>query len=243
MKTIIIESKNGADNIDKSRQASNVSNLREDAREWQKIVDGDQDNDVVPTIISRLEKNHEYYGFKNKEDIDFKAVQKLAQKYLDADPWLQINYCRDSTRQSIDEAVQTATLKKYVNDSFTGIPNGKEVPFNGQIVSKKEAVGLNGKQIKSRSVDAVGTVGKYDVKIFQKYSKAAGSGQTHQTIETQNWLEEVAKIDNDSLLFVAQLDGEEAERHISDLASQVNTYDNIFVGNSEQVIDWLNTKK
>jgi len=240
-KKIIVESKNGADNVDKSRRATNVSNLEEDKKQWQKIVNGDTKSKVIPTLLSRLEKNYEYYGFDKKENIDFSAIQKLAKIYLDSDPWLQINYCRDSTRQSIDESVQTATIKKFVNDSFTGIKNGEEVPFNGKIVSKKAAVGLNGKQIKARSVDAVGDVKDHKVKIFQKYSKVAGSGQSHQTLETQNWLEECFKIEDKSILFVAQLDGGEAESHIPELRTLINGHENIFVGNSEQVIDWLNS--
>jgi hypothetical protein len=240
-KIIIIESKNGADNIDKSRQATNISNLNEDRKDWQKIVNGDQKNKVVPTIKSRLEKNYEYYGFGNKDQIDFAAVQRLAQAYLNADPWLQINYCRDSTRQSIDESVQTATLKKYINNSFENIANGTQVPFNGKLVSKKQATGLNGKQIKSRSVDAVGHVNGRDIKLFQKYSKISGSGQSHQTLETQNWLEECAKIQDKSIIFIAQLDGGEAESHIPELKKLVDSSDNIFVGNSEQIIDWLNS--
>jgi len=240
-KKIIVESKNGADNVDKSRRATNISNLEEDKKEWQKIVGGDHKNKVIPTLLSRLEKNYEYYGFGKKEDIDFPAIQKLAKAYIDADAWLQINYCRDSTRQSVDECAQTATLEKYVNDSFVGITNGAEVLFNGSIVSKKVAVGLNKKQIKARSVDAVGEVAGRKVKIFQKYSKVAGSGQSQQTLETQNWLEECFKSKDKSILFVAQLDGGEAESHIPELRTLVNGHANIFVGNSEQVIDWLNS--
>lgn len=240
-KVIIVDSKNGAANIDKSRQATNMSNLEEDKKGWQKIVAGDEKNKIVVTIKSRLEKNYEYYGFTDKNQIDFKSVQRLAKAYLDADPWLQINYCRDSTRQSIDETVQTATLKKYINSSFENIANGKEVPFNGKIVSKKEAVGLNGKQIKARSVDAIGKIGDRAVKVFQKYSKVAGSGQSHQTLETQNWLEECSKIKDKKIIFVAQLDGGEAESHIPELQKQFKNYENIFVGNSEQIINWLNS--
>lgn len=240
-KKIVIESKNGADNIDKSRQVSNISNLHEDIKEWQRVVEGDQTNSVVPTLLSRLEKNSMHYGFARKDDINFESAQTLAKKYLEADPWLQISFCRDSTRQSVDEMVQIETLRKYVNDSFKGIPNGKEVPFNGKLVSKKEAVGLNGKMVKARSVDAVGQVVGRDVKVFQKYSKVSGSGQSHQTIETQNWLEEVRKIPDKTILFVAQLDGNEAESHIPELRKLVAGEPNIFVGNSEQIIDWLNT--
>jgi hypothetical protein len=238
-KQIVIESKNGANNIDKSRRATNISNLDEDKKEWQKIVNGDFTNSVIPTLQSRLEKNYEYYGFAKPADIDFYAAQTLAKKYLEADPWLQINYCRDSTRQSIDEEVQTATLRKFLNNSFVNITNGEEVPFNGEIVSKKQAVGLNGKQVNARSVDAVGVINNHRVKIFQKYSKVSGSGQSHQTLETQHWLEEVAKIQDKTILFVAQLDGGEAESHILELRKLVQGHTNIFVGNSEQVIDWL----
>jgi len=241
-KKIIVESTNGADNVDKSRRATNISNLNEDKKQWQKIINGDTKNTVIKTLVSRIEKNYEYYGFEKKEDITFKSVQRLAKIYLDADPWLQINYCRDSTRQSIDESVQTATLKKFVNDSFTNIKNGEEVPFAGKIVSKKLAQGLNGKQKKARSIDAVGNVNNHKVKVFQKYSKVSGSGQSHQTLETQNWLEEVMQIEDSQILFVAQLDGGEAESHIPELQKLVGDRENIFVGNSEQVIDWLNSK-
>jgi len=240
-KVILTPTKNGASNIDKSRQATNLSNLNEDRKGWQKIVNGDQKNKIIPTIRNRLEKNYEYYGFNSKDDIDFTAIQRLAKAYIEADECLQINYCRDSTRQSIDELVQTATLKKYINDSFENITNGKEVIFNGKIVSKKEAVGFNGKQIKARSVDAIGKVNDRKVKIFQKYSKVSGSGQSHQTLETQNWLEECSKIRDKSIIFVAQLDGGEAESHIPELQKVVSKFENIFVGNSEQIIDWLNS--
>ena len=36
--------------------------------------------------------------------------------YLDADPWLQIDYCRDATRQSVDEDVcKSSKLRKNIN--------------------------------------------------------------------------------------------------------------------------------
>lgn len=238
-KVIIVESKNGASNIDKSRQATNISNLQEDIDKWKDIAKGNQKNKLIPTLISRLEKNYEFFGFDSKSSIAFPDVQKLATAYINADPWLQITFCRDSTRQSVDEEVQTATLRKYLNDSFENITNGSEVLFNGNIISKKEATLLNEKQVNARSVDAVGVVGKHNVKVFQKYSKVAGSGQSHQTLETQNWLEEAAKVNIPNMVFVAQLDGAEAESHIEDLRSIVKHKENIFVGNSEAIIDWL----
>jgi predicted transcriptional regulator len=238
-KKIIIESKNGARNIVQSRQATNQSNLEEDKMVWQSIVDGDETHQLVSTIRSRIEKNHQYYGIATKEEITFKHIQKMAQTYLDADPWLQINYCRDSTRQSIDECVQTATLAHYLNDSFVNIANGQEVLYDGKIVSKKEAVELNKKQVKSRSIDAVGKINNLEVKIFQKYAGVGGGVQTHQAVETQNWLDEAKKMQTEGVVYVAQLDGEEAESHIPQLRELTKENKNIFVGNAEQIIDWL----
>jgi hypothetical protein len=139
--------------------------------------------------------------------------------------------------------VQAATLKKFVNDSFQTIPNGKEVVYEGKIVSKKEAIKLNGKAIKARSIDCIGIVGNCNAKGFLKYSKVSGSGQLQQHIETQNWLEECLKITDTDVLFFAQLDGAEAESHIDELREIVKNHKNIFVGNTEQVVDWLNSVK
>lgn len=240
-KQVIVESMNGAENIAVSRQATNASNLEEDKIVWQSIVDGNQKHPLVETIRSRIAKNHVHHGISKVEDITFQHIQKMAQAYLDADPCLQIDYCRDSTRQSIDECVQTATLKHYINDTFENIANGKEVLYNGKIVSKKEAVSLNKKQVKSRSVDAVGKFKHYDIKIFQKYAGVGGGVQTHQAVETQNWLDECKKMQEPNMIFIAQMDGKEAETHIPQLRDLTRHNDNIFVGNTKQIIEYIST--
>jgi hypothetical protein len=269
-KEIVLEGRNGTRSILASRQKTNQSNLEEDMAVWQMIANNNlvvektynkkqeivwkckdtqlttQKRNVVAdrmnTIFSRIVKNAQYRGFNTEEDIQISDISRMAQTYLDADPWLQIDYCRDATRQSLDEEVQTKLLDTFVG-KFSNITNGKEVPYKGRIVSKKEAKELNGKQIKARSIDAIGKVGNFDVKVFQKTAQVSGSGQSHQTLEAQNWIDEVKLIKDPTLLFVVQMDGPEAETHIEALTTLISTFDNIFVGNSEQVIDWLNSKK
>jgi 2-succinyl-5-enolpyruvyl-6-hydroxy-3-cyclohexene-1-carboxylate synthase len=63
--------------------------------------------------------------------------------------------------------------------------------------------------------------------------------QTHQAVETQNWLDEAKKMQTEGIVYVAQLDGEEAESHIPQLRELTKENKNIFVGNAEQIIDWL----
>lgn len=269
-KQISIKSKNGAKEIDRCRQETNVSNLNDELVKWQTIVSIIQTStnikktltkkgevrwkyittkidskisSVLTTIYSRIAKNHSYRGFASVEDIKFSDLQRMASTYLSADPWLQIDYCRNATRQGVDELVQAKILATYVNNTFKTITNGKEVPFNGKLVSKKEAQGLNKKQLNARSVDTTGTVGLWRVKVFQKFAAVSGSGQSAQTLEVQNWLEECIKIKDANMLFVAQLDGAEAESHILELRNIIKQHSNIFVGNSEQVIDFLNSIK
>jgi len=276
-KKIIIESKNGANNVDKSRQATNKSNLEDDSNSWKEIVSFPDDyayctktikkglitfnfqkengittkgkielkkdpniTQILNTIFSRLCVNLNYNGFDSPSEISFKDLKVMANLYLEADPKLQIQFCRNSTRQKVDEDVQAMTLATYVNDSFKTITNGLEVLFDGKIISKSQAKKLKKEELDSRSIDITGTVGKYKVKVFSKYAKVAGSGQSHQANETRNWLKECQKIQDENLLFIAQLDGGEAESHISELRQLVADNKNIFVGNSEQVIDWLN---
>ena len=268
-KQIVLEGTNGTKSILASRQATNQSNLEEDMTIWQIIANDliaektynkkqeivwkckdatlntetrNEVSKVMNTIFSRIVKNAQYRGFNTEEDIQITDISRMAQTYLSADPWLQIDYCRDATRQSLDELVQTKLLDHFVG-KFSNLTNGKEVPYKGKIVSKKEAKELNGKQIKARSIDAIGKVGTWNVKVFQKTAMVSGSGQSHQTLEAQNWLEEVILVNNENILFVVQMDGPEAESHIQSLRKLINSYDNIFVGNSEQVIDWLNAKK
>ena len=196
---------------------------------------------ILNTVFSRICSNLNFNGFDTPEEIKFKDLKEMVNLYLASPAKLQIQFCRNSTRQKVDEDVQAATLAKYINDSFKTIKNGAEVIYNGKIVSKKEALKLNKEELDSRSVDIAGVVKQYQVKVFSKYAKVAGSGQSHQSNETKNWLKECVKVKEENMLFVAQLDGGEAESHIPALRTQFDQFDNIFVGNTEQIIDWLNS--
>ena len=65
---IVIESKNGAENIDVSRQATNKSNLDDAINEWKFIVQMTNYNSKIPkniktlidTISNRIKKNRSF---------------------------------------------------------------------------------------------------------------------------------------------------------------------------------------
>lgn len=126
------DSKNGADNIDTSRQQTNKSNLNEAIKLWEEIVKIDESkylsfkdfvsnnkdlNELITkTIPSRLKKNYILYGMSAPDDISWFHIKRMAEEYLNASEWLQINFCKDSTRQSVDEKVQRKMLNESLKD-------------------------------------------------------------------------------------------------------------------------------
>jgi len=198
---------------------------------------------VINTIFSRICSNLFTLGFETEEEIQFSYIKHMADLYLKSPMELQLQFCRNATRQKVDEDVQAKYFEVNVDPSFETIKNGEKVLYKGRIVTKQEANKLNKKQLKSRSIDTIGTIEKYTVGVFQKVSKVAGSGQSQQRLETQSWLEEAMDINDNSWIFVAQLDGPEAESHIPELSEVVKDYKNIFVGNSESCSEFLNALK
>jgi hypothetical protein len=268
-KQIVLKDKNGTACILASRQATNQSNLEEDMKVWQLIAIGnlfvektynkkkeiiwkciDKSIDtktrngvskVMNTIFSRLVKNAQYRGFETKEEIEFKDICRMAQTYLDADPWLQIDYCRDATRQSVDEDVQIELLRKNINLEVRKPTNGEYTVANGEIQNKKE---VKDKKF-ARSVDVL--VPDLQAYGFLKYSGPVGSvTSVHQVGESKSFIVETKqycdKYTEDGKIFFVQVDGGAGEEHLPEMLELIGEHsDRIFAGNSEQVIDWLNS--
>ena len=243
---IVIAGTNGADNIDTSRQATNQSNLEDAVEIWESIVQLQSESDankeqkeVIKTIKSRLKKNADYYGAE-----DFSAVKKMINCYLNADPWLQINFCKDSTRQGVDEQVQREMLNYFVDSGkFEKAPSGLYV-YEGRLWMKKQLMeAKNQKKLDIKDVDTIGSIGNKTVLVFQKYTKVGGGHQDNVYAESLHFINEFnryAKKNNDQHFFVAQLDGEWLEEQTPSLRQSITIHDRVFVGNSHEVIAWLN---
>mgnify|MGYP001160804811 CR=1 FL=1 len=247
-KQIIIESKNGTFNIERSRQATNESNLIEDLQKWQQILhlkDEDVEKDLKPIVKSlknRLIKNLQFHGLKSEEDITLNHIKSLAKDYLVCPKSIQITLCRDSTRQGVDEIVQYETLKKYINNNkeVVNLSSGSFTLRNGNIETITSGIG------EARSIDV--KIQPYDYSYtaygFLKYSKDQGSIQTQQMTEAVMFAKQ-AKIycdrNKDNVIFFIQLDGVEGESHIASLKETCLSHkDKIIVGNTTDIIDHFN---
>lgn len=243
---IAIEGTNGAHNIDKSRQVTNQSNLQDAIEVWKSIVQLHSETyasklqkETIKTVKSRLKKNADYYGA-----VDFFAVKKMIEIYIQADPWIQINFCKDSTRQSVDEKVQRAMLKKFVDSAdFEKAPTGIYV-YEGNIWEKKALLAAkNQTKLDIKDIDTIGHKGSKTILLFQKYTKVAGGHQDNVYAESLHFIEQFnryAEENRDEYYFVAQLDGEWLEEQVPSLRESITHNNRVFVGNSSSVIDWLN---
>lgn len=248
-KQIIIEGTNGKINIEASRRATNESNLKEDIEKWKTIVSYREEKfikdketiNVIKTIRNRLKVNYEFHGLEDEDNISFKDVQRLAQDYLSCPKSIQISFCRNSTRQAIDELVQYETLKHYLKKyEVSNLPSGKYTLRDGDIKSDTSNVG------EARSIDVSIRSSNYEIIAwgFLKYSKVGGSIQTQQATEAFMFLEQ-AKLycdkHKDNSLFFIQIDGESGEKHIPMLNDNIESYKNrIIIGNTRKIIDYFN---
>jgi len=199
---------------------------------------------IRETIPSRIEKNFMYYGLVDPSQISWKEIKKMAKYYLKAEPWLQINFCIDSTRQSVEEKVQREMLNKYVKpNTFSKETKGLYVYEGNFYKSKKKLIKATGsKNVDRKDIDTCGVLKGREIKIFQKYAKVAGGHQDNVYIEALNFVkdsQEYVDKHKDKYIFVAQLDGKYIESYITDLSGEITDKNRVFVGNSKQVINWL----
>jgi len=269
---IVINGVNGAANVDRSRQETNRSNLEWGIRCWRDIIEinvsenpdymdikynktglGSEEKkyleyvekQIKVTIPSRIEKNFIHYGLPDPSSISWKEIKKMARLYLDADPWLQINYCMDSTRQGVDEKVQREMLNHFIGEGecFIKAPSGIYV-HDGKIWKKKDLLRHKGQtKLDIKDIDTLGRIGEKQIFLFQKYTKVAGGHQDNVYAESLHVVEDFNKYANentDENYFVAQLDGTYMEEDVIPLLQEeIRHKARVFAGNSESVIDWL----
>ena len=202
------------------------------------------------------------YEIKSLEDLKIWMIRDYAKNILAMDTKLQLHFCRDPSRQSFGEKVQIAILKGDVskwlenidllglNQNFWNIKKlnvGKKIVSGGEIkdpgktnISKKQTSRSIDVEIKSEKITAYGSL---------KYSEPIGGLTTAlQPGEEIDFIKECdkycanSKNRDDGVIFFIQTDGTAGELAIPKLKGVVDDSERIFVGNSFEVIKWLNSK-
>lgn len=201
---------------------------------------------VIETIGKRLWRmNSIYLGLNSPLDITIKMIQDTANQYLQLDETIQCFFCREPTRQSIDELVQIAYLEEYCKCDEVEQLNKEIILLDGKL-NKKSDPSLKKENIKARSLDAKVVKQNQTFYGFCKYSGPTGSVTSSlQKNEVTDFLTEAKNyLDRkQDLHFFAQIDGVAGENEIPLLKGQISDYEEkLFVGNSKQVAAWISGK-
>lgn len=198
--------------------------------------------DKLTQKIIRLFQDHpelpEYQGAVDEQSVTLDMIAKLARDVVNSPVWVQLDYCREPNRQTSDELVQFEIRKQFLRDwRVENLSAGYLTLHRGDFVEHSAGVS------KARSIDFRMTKGRCVVYDFAKFAKVAGGGQKHQVKESEYFIAEVKQyIDrhDTATYFVDTLDGEWAETWIPKHQALIKGYEHrLFVGNTEQVIDWV----
>lgn len=201
---------------------------------------------VMTTLAQKIANNNCLeYDITYEDEVEFGMIKDMLNWLLAAPKSCQKYFCRNASRQSVDEDVQLEMLRQFTGLKVEKPTNGTFTVANGDIKHKND-IKAEDKQF-ARSVDAyVPTLEAYG---FLKQCGPIGSvTSTLQVGETISFINECKKYHDkhlDNKKFFVQVDGVAGEEHLPELKKLIgNKYEDIIIaGNSKEIIDWINTLK
>lgn len=213
----------------------------------------DRGNKIVATICRYLQDHEGFEGveYDDTSSVTNEQISKVSDAVINGGPLaqllLQLMIAREPNRQTSDEKVQFSIRDQYLTPFGVKVENlsaGHLTLKDGEWVYNDASGVASDEYTKARSIDFRMTKGDITVMDFAKFALIAGGGQGHQIKESKYFLDEVRKyIDkhpNEKVYFADTLDGGYAEKFIEDHRNLLKGYEHrVFVGNTEQVIDWV----
>lgn len=266
-KSIVVESKNGEYNIMLNRRIAREENRKIDMALFAKLIQTPMNSynkppkankelvgrgDKIAAQIVRLYQDlPEFSGAYDASLVTPAMIAHFAERVVNGDVLLQLQLCREPNRQTNDEKVQYEIRKTYLEPQGWIVENltpGHLTLKDGDFVYDSASTVASDGTTKARSIDFRMIKDKIVVLDFSKFALVAGGGQGHQIKESKYFLVEVKKyIDkhpNEFVYFVDTLDGGYAEKFINEHREHLTGYERrAFVGNTEQVIDWISNLK
>ena len=191
--------------------------------------------------IFRIHATH--FGINKRSEIKLYMIIEIAKIFCEAPKQAQLYWCRDPSRTGSDEKTQIESLEEYTNKEIkiNRLDPGEKTVTNGTITENSDNIPVDQS---SRSIDVECASKKFTAYGFLKYSNPIGSVTSSlQPGETFSYLNECKKYceqKKNSIYFFAQIDGIAGEKEIPKMKKHVGNNERIFIGNTKDVINWLN---
>ena len=191
--------------------------------------------------IFRIHATH--FKINEPSEIKLYMIIEIAKIFCESPKQAQLYWCRDPSRTSSDEKTQIESLEEYTNKEIkiNRLDAGEKTVTNGTITENPDDIPADQS---SRSIDVECISKKFTAYGFLKYSNPIGSVTSSlQPGETFSYLNECKKYcekQKDSICFFAQIDGIAGEKEIPVMKKHVGNNERIFIGNTKDVINWLN---
>ena len=198
-------------------------------------------SEIITTLAKKIANNNALdYNINHEDEVEFWMVLDMLDWLVTIPKKGQKFFCRNASRQSVDEECQRKTVEYYTGKKVIKPNNGEFTLSNGDMLNKKDIKKEDTKF--ARSIDAI--IPDINAVGFIKYGGPVGSVTSHLTYEeAKSFIKECKKYcnkHNDDKKFFIQVDCGAIEEHIPDMRESVIDYPNrIFIGNTEQVIEWV----
>ena len=206
---------------------------------------------------SMVRMNQNDYNIKKIEDISLQNLKDHAKRISRLDEVLRMYFVTEPHKQGVDEIIQ----RDLLNEGITKLELKAHAPledfyvFNGKILTKKigrvksiDTIVLDSKESlskfnKIKTPEGLCALGTCKVTIE---SGGAQTGASDDVIEFLNQASKYCEENNNNIYFFAQVDGEEGNKltpRIKKLGNITKENNRIFVGSTDDVINWLESIK
>ena len=224
-----------------------VSSKYKNSKEKRGIVD------KIESIVSTIFRLHShYFKINTLQQIGLSHVKEYAQWILNLDKEIQLHFCKNPTKQGVDEKFQIMKLDEHISSVglYAKKPPQTIYIHNGETHPKKiknNKVGRSVDVLVSNSDDLnLNSIEKNSNLIFLGYSKTVidnGGHQDNQFAGVESFIDEahkfIQKNMTENIYFFGQLDGDESIKNIPQIHKSRKDNDKIYVGTTMSLIKWI----
>ena len=206
----------------------------------------------IESIVSTIFRIHsDYFKINTIEQIGFSDVKEYTQWILNLDKEMQLHFCKNPTKQGVDEKFQIMKLHENISSiGLYAIKPPKTIYIRDGETHRKKMKNTVVKSVDvlvSNSDDLnLDSIENNSNLIFLGYTKTViteGGHQGNQFADVEGFIKEAYKFSkrhpSRNIYFFGQLDGDASIRYIPQIQKSIKDNDKIHVDTTMSLVDWI----